>query len=79
MNIIIYSTSTCPTCVKAKNLLDKWGFEYTAKMVDSDRAALVEMSKTTNGARTVPQIVIDDKWIGGIIELTELHMDGFFN
>jgi glutaredoxin 3 len=79
MQIIVYSTTTCPTCVKAKNLLEKWGLDYTQKMVDSDREALVEMSKATGGARTVPQIVIDDKWIGGIVELTELHMDGFFN
>jgi glutaredoxin 3 len=79
MDIIIYSTNTCPTCVKAKNLFEKWGFDYTTKMVDSDREALVEMSQITNGARTVPQIVIDEKWIGGIVELTELHMDGFFN
>jgi glutaredoxin 3 len=79
MQIIVYSTTTCPTCVKAKNLLEKWGLDYTQKMVDSDREALIEMSKVTNSARTVPQIVIDDKWIGGIVELTELHMDGFFN
>jgi glutaredoxin 3 len=79
MQIIVYSTTTCPTCVKAKNLLEKWGLDYTQKMVDSDREALIEMSKVTNSARTVPQIVIDNKWIGGIVELTELHMDGFFN
>jgi glutaredoxin 3 len=78
MDIIIYSTNTCPTCVKAKNLFEKWGLAYTTKMVDGDREALVEMSQITGGARTVPQIVIDEKWIGGIVELTELHMDGFF-
>ena len=78
MKIIIYSTSTCPTCVKAKNLFNKWNLDFEQKMVDSDRDALVEMSEITNGARTVPQIVIDGKWIGGIVELTELHMDGFF-
>ncbi len=49
------------------------------KKVDEDRAALVEMSKMTNGARSVPQIVIDGKWIGGFSELTELHMEGFFD
>ncbi len=34
------------------------------------------MLDETHGARTVPQIVIDDRWIGGFTELTELHMDG---
>jgi glutaredoxin 3 len=32
--------------------------------------------EATNGARTVPQIMIDGKPIGGFTELTELHMDG---
>jgi glutaredoxin 3 len=35
-----------------------------------------EFSAVTNGARTVPQIVVDGKCIGGFTELTELHMDG---
>jgi glutaredoxin 3 len=34
------------------------------------------MARLTSGARTVPQIAIDGKWIGGFSELTELHMDG---
>jgi len=34
------------------------------------------MLGVTNGARTVPQILLNGKWIGGFSELTELHMDG---
>ena len=48
-------------------------------MIDTDRSLMVEFSKVTNGARTVPQITIDGKHIGGFNELTELHMDGFFD
>jgi glutaredoxin 3 len=33
------------------------------------------MARLTNGARSVPQIAIDGKWIGSLVELTELHMD----
>ena len=33
------------------------------------------MAEATNGARTVPQITIDGKWIGGFSELTMMHMD----
>ena len=44
-------------------------------MVDEDRNALLEMARLTNGARTVPQIAIDSRWIGGFMELTELHME----
>jgi glutaredoxin 3 len=35
-----------------------------------------EFAEVTNGARTVPQIIIDGKSVGGFSELTELHMDG---
>ena len=77
--ITVYSTHTCPICDKTKTLLEKWQLTHEFKKVDEDRAALVEMSKMTNGARSVPQIVIDGKWIGGFSELTELHMEGFFD
>ena len=72
----IYSTGTCPICDKTKALLQKWEIPYQEIRVDQDRDGLREMAKITNGARTVPQITIEDKWIGGFSELTELHMDG---
>ena len=72
----IYSTGTCPICEKAKALLSKWEIPYDESRVDQDRDALKEMLEITNHARTVPQIAIDGKWIGGFSELTELHMDG---
>lgn len=72
----IFSTARCPICDKTKNLLNKWGVPYVESRVDSDNAALREMAQLTEGARTVPQIVIDGKWIGGFTDLTMLHMDG---
>ncbi|GMQ92053.1 MAG: glutaredoxin 3 [Gammaproteobacteria bacterium] len=72
----IYSTGTCPICDKAKSLLTKWGVAYKEIRVDQDQAGLREMMQVSNNARTVPQITIDEKWIGGFTELTELHMDG---
>jgi glutaredoxin 3 len=71
----VYSTASCPFCVKAKQLLSKWNIPYDEAMIDSDMGARREFSKVTNGARTVPQIVIDGVCIGGFTELTELHMD----
>lgn len=71
----IYSTARCPICDKTKTLLDKWKIPYDVAMVDTDHGALREMSELTQGARTVPQIAIDGKWIGGFSELTMLHMD----
>lgn len=72
----IYSTGTCPICDKAKNLLKKWQVAYDEVRVDLHQDGLKEMLQVTNHARTVPQIVIDGKWIGGFTELTEKHMDG---
>lgn len=72
----IYSTATCPICDKAKSLLTKWKIPYEEARVDQNRDALKEMLEISNNARTVPQIAIDQKWIGGFSELTELHMDG---
>ena len=71
----VYSTGICPICDKTKSLLTKWGIPFDDVRVDIDRSALREFSKVTNGARTVPQITIDGKWIGGFTELTELHME----
>ena len=72
----IYSTGTCPFCDKAKALLKKWQIPFDEVRIDQDDAGLSEMQVVTNHARTVPQIVIDGKPIGGLDDLTELHMDG---
>ena len=72
----IFSTGTCPICDNTKKLLDKWGIAYIEAHVDQDRAELKEMIRLTEGARMVPQIVIDGKWIGGFTDLTEMHMEG---
>ena len=72
----IYSTGTCPLCKQAKLLLQKWCIPFDEARVDLDKEALREYAQVTNGARTVPQIVIDGKCIGGFTELTELHMEG---
>ena len=73
--VIIYSTASCPICDKTKTLLGKWNIPFDEKRVDLDQGHLREMLEITQHARTVPQIVIDGKWIGGFSELTEMHMD----
>ena len=75
-HVKIYSTNTCPICDKAKQLLTKWHIPYDEARVDTDKDALREMLRISNNVRTVPQIAINGKWIGGFSELTELHMDG---
>jgi glutaredoxin 3 len=57
-------------------MLDKWQIAYDEISIDNDAAALEQFRTVTNYAKTVPQIIIDGKVIGGFSELTELHMDG---
>lgn len=75
----IYSTGVCPLCQKTKVLLRKWNIPYDEVRIDLDRAVLREFAEVTQGARTVPQILIDGRCIGGFMELTELHMEGGLN
>lgn len=74
--VTVYSTGTCPICVKAKTALAKWNIPFEEVRIDLDRDKLREFAEVTSGARTVPQIVIDGECVGGFMELTELHMDG---
>lgn len=74
----MYSTPVCPYCVRAKALLDKKGVAYTDVNVMMSGAKRKEMEKRS-GARTVPQIFINDKAIGGCDELFELDFDGDLN
>lgn len=73
--VIIYSTSWCPSCVSAKRLLDskKVGYkEINIEQEDISREKLVEIS----GASTVPQILINNKPIGGFDSLLSLEQTG---
>lgn len=77
-NIIIYSSSYCPYCVRAKELLKRKGASFTEIFVDKDDEKREEMITKTN-RRTVPQIFINDKHIGGCDDLYELERTGKLN
>jgi glutaredoxin 3 len=77
--VTVFSTGVCPICEKAKAALRRWDIPFREVRIDIDRTALREFAAATDGARSVPQIIIDGKCIGGFSELTELHMDGELN
>ena len=70
----MYTTRWCGYCVRAKALLDARGLDYEEIDLgeDLDRARLNELT----GGWTVPQIVIDDRSIGGYTELWCLDREG---
>ena len=70
--IEIYSKPSCPYCVKAKNLCEQQGYEYTYKMLDEDFTR-EELFEIFPGARTFPQNKIDRENIGGYQQLEEWH------
>jgi glutaredoxin 3 len=71
----VYSKRQCPYCVRAKALLQKKGVAYEEIDVEHDdakRTWLVEAS----GQRTVPQIFVDGRPLGGYSELDALEKQG---
>ena len=74
-SVEIYTTPICGYCVAAKRLLNKKGVEYTEYNVMMNSEKRAEMNQRSNGGRTVPQIFIDGKPIGGCDELFELEGD----
>ncbi len=77
--IVIYTTNICPYCVRAKNLLKSKNLPYEEINVTNDPVARENLIKKANGRRTVPQIFIDDKHIGGCDDLIELDNSGQLN
>tara|TARA_R110002124_G_scaffold251771_5_gene417037 strand:- start:3120 stop:3416 length:297 start_codon:yes stop_codon:yes gene_type:complete len=72
----MYTKTVCPYCVKAKNLLKQKGVEITEYNLSEKPELLEEMQKRNPGARTVPQIFINDQSIGGCDELYALDAKG---
>lgn len=72
----IYTTPTCPYCVAAKRLLTKKGVAFTDIDVSRDPSLRDAMTRRANGARTVPQIFIGGKHVGGCDDLQELDHAG---
>src|SRR5690606_9549589 len=72
----IYTTAWCGYCRRAKNLLESKGVAYEEIRVDAEPARRAEMLERSEGRRTVPQIFIDGRGIGGCDDLFELERRG---
>ncbi len=73
----IYTWQTCPFCISAKQLLELEGIDYHEHKIDGDSAALAEL-KARTGIGSVPQIFVDDKFIGGCDDLHRRYDAGEF-
>jgi glutaredoxin 3 len=76
--ILMYSTRVCPYCVRAEKLLAKKGIaadQIEKIRVDEHPEQRAEMMRIT-GRRTVPQIFIGERHVGGFDDLAELDAAG---
>ena len=71
----MYVTGWCSFCERARALLERKGVRYTEIDLESEPQRRAEMI-ARSGRRTVPQIFIDDRPIGGFEELDELEESG---
>ena len=77
--IVIYTGIRCAHCDWAKALLNEKKIDFTEHNISIDPTKRDEMLKKSNGARTVPQIFIDDFHVGGNRELQKLNREGKLN
>nr|AAL04507.1 glutaredoxin [Tilia platyphyllos] len=76
--VVVFSKSYCPFCVSVKQLLEQIGASFKAIELDNEsdgseiQAALAEWT----GQRTVPNVFIGGKHIGGCDSTTAMHKNG---
>ncbi len=73
--ILLYTTPYCGYCRAAKRLLTSKGLDFTEIDVSEDPAKREEMISRAMGMRTVPQIFIQGRHVGGYDELAELERE----
>ena len=79
MNTVeIYSKNSCPYCHRAKALLTNKAIEFKEYEISTD-AALQQQMQERSGRRTVPQVFINNKHIGGSDELSAANASGLLD
>ena len=76
--IKIYSTSWCQPCAMAKKLLDQKNIIYQDINIEEIGMSREELNQLTGGS-TVPQIIINEKSIGGFDSLIKLNSNGMLD
>jgi glutaredoxin 3 len=72
----IYTTPLCPYCWRAKRLLDQKGIAFIEVDLWQHPQRRPEMIERAGGRRTVPQLFVDGRAIGGSDELAALERSG---
>ena len=70
--VTVYTTSYCPYCNRAKDILKRAGITFQEVDLTNDDKLRAELEKKTEGWQTVPMIFIGDEFIGGCDDLAAL-------
>jgi glutaredoxin 3 len=74
--VTVYTSPSCPYCVRAKDLLQRRGIAYEEVQIGwDDEKAWKDLEQRT-GMKTVPQIFFGEKCIGGFTDLAALDQAG---
>mgnify|MGYP001046721828 CR=1 FL=1 len=76
IEIVMYSTAWCGYCQRARNLLERKGLAVREIKIDEDPKERDVMVQRSGGRRTVPQIFIGERHIGGYEDLAALDRSG---
>jgi glutaredoxin 3 len=71
----MYTSANCAYCVAAKNLLKSKGLDYAEIRIDTDPVRREEMLARAQ-RRTVPQIFVNDRLVGGYEDLVTAERSG---
>ena len=74
--VLMYCTAACPFCQSAERLLVQKGVAIEKVRVDLEPQRRAEMTQKSGGRRTVPQIWIGERHIGGCDDLYDLDRRG---
>ena len=74
--IVVYTKSSCPYCLAAKDFLRRKGAPFEEISVDADRAGQAAMAQKAGGRSSVPQIFIGAAHVGGCEDLYDLESAG---
>ncbi|MGZ6251465.1 MAG: glutaredoxin 3 [Candidatus Binataceae bacterium] len=72
----VYTTAYCPYCTRAKSLLKGKGVAFEEIDVSGNSVLREKMIELSGGRRTVPEIFINGKIVGGYDELRALEAEG---
>ncbi|MET0988353.1 MAG: glutaredoxin 3 [Steroidobacteraceae bacterium] len=76
VDVVMYSTTFCPYCERARALFKRKGVAFREIKVDDDPSQREVMLRKSGGRRTVPQIFIGEQHVGGFDDMSALDRAG---